>query len=218
MVNISQKIAKSVEKTLPIILNNTLEEEVKNIIDIGIDTYEDLLFGTVVSRGSMADPENFYDAYVFKLETYKFIDEEDTTPVLYIPDVEDFRYEGTLTILQFIVEGVSGIYLELSETDLKEVLNNKGLDDKVKRRLRNLPGIIDTDVPINSRFRLMPTRGTLSTTVQDILNKKLVTFPFSNSSPVDLFTPMQDYVDENMDKWVNDSIKETLKLVKQRYN
>lgn len=214
---VSEKYVREIEVLLPIMLNSKFELETVDIISVGIEAYEDLLLGVVANKNSMADPENFYDDYIVMLETYKFTDEEDEYPTLHVPDEDNFIFEGTLSILQFIVEGVTGVYLELPEVDLSEVLKAKGIDDKVKRRLRDLPGITSTDVPIKQRFRLLHTRGTLYSTVQAVLNKKLVAFPFSNTSPVDLFTPMQEYVSENIESWINESTKDTLKIVTQRY-
>ena len=68
MINVPQKFAKDVATILPKALNDKFEKEVENIVDIGIETYENLLFGVVASRNSMADPENFYDNYIDKLE------------------------------------------------------------------------------------------------------------------------------------------------------
>jgi len=215
---VTTKYAKDLNRVLPTVINDMLEEKVKDVIDIGVETYENLLLDTVSSRHSMANPENFYDSYVEALTNFKYIDEEDTEPVLYLPDEEIFNFSGHLSILQFIVEGVSGVYLELPAEDLNTLLKSKDIGDRVKRRLRALPGITDIEVPLNMRFRLLYTKGELSTTVQSILDKELVKFPFSNSSPIELFEPAKEFVDKNFDSWVNESIEKALKIVNKRYS
>jgi len=212
------KYAKGLNNILPLILNNMLEDKVKDIIDVGVEAYENLLLDTVASKYSMADPENFYDNYVEALYNFKYIDPEDSEPILYLPDENIFKYSGQLSILQFIVEGVSGVYLELPAEDLNTLLKSKDIGDRVKRRLRALPGITDTDVPLDMRFRLLYTKGNLADTVQSILDKELVKFPFSNSSPIELFEPAQEFVDKNFDYWIDESIKKAINTVNKRYN
>ena len=105
------------------------------------------------------------------------------------------------------MEGVAGKYFELKETDLNLILKMPDVDNKVKRRLRDLPGVYSDNTPLDRRFRLVPSYGTLLKTAQAVLDKKLVLFPFSNFPPVDLFEPMKDYVDNNINTWISKSIK-----------
>lgn len=213
-----QKIAKDLEARIPEILNDTFEDQIKDIIDIGVETYEDLLLNIVTDKYSMANPDNFYDDYVYRLETFEFLNDDDEHPTLHTPSKDVFDYSNSLSILQLIVEGVVGVYLELPEEDINTLLKSKDIDDKVKRRLRSLSVVVGQEVPLSMQFRLLHTRDTLANTVQSILDKKLVTFPFSNSAPIDLFTPMQKYVDDNIDLWIKESIDKALKLIQQRYN
>ena len=76
--------------------------------------------------------------------------------------------------------------------------------------------ITDTDVPLNMRFRLLYTKGDLSDIVQAILDKKLIRFPFSNSSPIELFKSIKEFVDKNFDIWIDDSIKKAITMANNK--
>jgi hypothetical protein len=210
-----EKFSSSVDKVLPKFLNNTFKKELQGIMDIAIAAYEDLLLGVISSKKSLADPANFYDAYIEAIYNFNYLPEDTEHITLVLPEEETFKFEGQLEVLGFIVEGTAGIYLELPDSDLSTILSIKGVDPNVKKRLVNLPGVHSSSLPIQMRFSLLSSTGSLDNTVQAILDKKLVRFPFSNSSPVSLFEPIHDYVNNNIDDWINSSIEDAVTYTKK---
>jgi len=205
----SKKVVKKIEYNLEHFISEEFNKHIPDIIEEASNLYEDLLLGVTIEKDSLANPEFFYDSFIERLTKFQFI--SDTSQVqLEIPNEDTFDFSDDLVILKFITEGVVGNYLELPEKDLNVILKSKGLDDKVKRRFRSLPGVISSDLPASRRFRLLNIKSELSQIAQEILDKKLVFFPFSNMPPLNVFEGLENYVNANIDSWISVGINNAL--------
>jgi hypothetical protein len=189
-------------------------QHLPDIVEAATNIYEDLLMGIAINKDSLSNPEYFFDTYIDRITNFNYI-KSTTEIVLEIPNEETFDFSGELVILKMITEGVVGNYLELPERDLNVILKAKGLDDKVKRRFRSLPGISEADIPLSRRFSLLNSKSDLANIAQEILDKKLIHFPFSNMPPVDLFINLEAFVQENINSWISEGINKGLTQLKE---
>lgn len=214
MEDLQKKTKRRLKKVLPKTLEVKLEEEIENIKKLAQDAYDDLLGGGVVDPRSLAHPSIYFGIFVEKLNDFKYIEKKGSDIKLHVPDEENFKFDGDLVVLQ-VVEGVIGNYLELPETELVKVLDSADVSDDVKFELESLPGNTDGDTDPGLRFRLLKKGSPLADQVERALGKRLIDFPYSNFEPVDLFGDSNDYVKENMSKWVQESINKAQKIIKQ---
>ena len=210
----SQEIQGDLVKLVPYNLEQIFEREVPNVIDVGIESYERNLLGSVIPRGSLSDPTKFMDEFIYSLERFKYFSDNHTGgKTFHTPDSETFDFSN-IGVIKLIVEGVAGTYRELPIVDLNKLLSQKDISNMIKRKLRHLPDLFNGTANIRDRFTLVQTRGTLLKTIQASLGRDLVKFPFSNFPPIDLFEPMDIYVEENMDKWINKALRSSTDKIK----
>jgi len=210
-----KKVVKKATSNLEDTILMEFKNHIPDIIEKASNIYEDLLLGVTIEKDSLANPEFFYDSYIERITNFPYI--VDTTNVqLNLPNEDTFDFSDDLVILKIITEGVVGNYLELPERDLNIILKSKGIDDKVKRRFRSLPGITSSDLPASRRFRLLNAKSELAQVAQEILDKKLIFFPFSNTPPLNVFEGIESYVDDNIENWISTGIDKALTFLEVR--
>ncbi len=217
MSKTSKKIGKGLESNLGHSIVKVFSKFIPDLIEVYLDTYDDDLSSIVTDKDSLANPSFFYDDYKEALENFDYIDEDDEL-LIRIPTEDTFDFEGRLSFIKLLINGTAGKYLELSQTDHDNLKNDKGLDDKIKRIIRDLPAFFDSDTPKDLRFYLLHTRGTLYKTVESILGKKLITFPFSNSSPIYLFDDGIKFFEDIMNDLIGEAIDDSIRKVKRGIN
>jgi len=210
----SKKVGKDLESKLGLSISGAFTNFLPKLIEVYLDTYDEDLSGVVTDKDSLANPDFFYDDYKEALENFEYLDEEEELSIR-IPTEDTFVFEGRLSFIQLLVNGTAGKYLELSQIDYDTLKNNNELDSKVKRVIRDLPAFFDSATPKDLRFYLLHTRGTLYKTIESILDKKLVTFPFSNSSPIYLFDAGIKFFEDSMDDLIDEAIDDAIKEVKR---
>lgn len=203
--NIPKEITKTVKSTI-------LDDFMKYVDEIKLQAYEiykDLLFGTVYEDGSLANPENFYELYAERVDNFEYLNEE-TPFTLEIPNNDTFDFSDGLGILQLIIEGVIGDFFELPEMLLQEVYSSNRIDNEDIAYLNTLPGNISDNVLPEVQFRLIPTDDYLVDIIQNIVDRDLVLFPFSNTPPVPIFEELEQFVQDNLDTWISGTISSSL--------
>lgn len=215
MSKTGKKVSKGIEKNFNNIFAQVFEKFLPDLIEVYLDTYDNDLSSIVTDRDSLSNPEYFYDEYKEALEAFEYIDDSEDL-VVRTPDEDNFDFSGRLSYILLLTEGTAGKYLELPQTDYDTLKNNKDLDDKLKRVLRDLPSFFDSTTPKELRFYLLHTRGTLYKTVESILGKKLVVFPFSNSGPIYLFDDGVKFFEDNLKGLIDEAINDTITEVKRR--
>ncbi len=187
-MNKIEKLAKDLAKKLSFAIPIATESFFEDLKEVYLDSYEEELTGIVTNKDSLANPEFFYEDYEEALNNFEYMKGLGTLNLKPIIPTEDtFNFEGRLGFLKLLVNGVSGKYIELPQIDYDMLKSSKSVDDRIKRMLSNLPEFFDSETPKELRFYLIGTRSSLYKTVQSILGKKLVIFPFSNSPPIPLF-------------------------------
>jgi len=187
-------------------LSNLLKEYIVVIQDKAVELYEDMLFGIVDVEGSLAYPENFIDLFITRIEEFEYINEDDDF-ILEIPNNETFDFSGELIILQLIFEGILDDFVELPEVDALYLINESTLSIEEISAIEMLPGNTDEDGNIDIQFRLIESSSSIIEVIENILGKKLVEFPFSNSEPILLFEELEDFVKDDLQKKISAEIK-----------
>jgi len=175
---------------------NGVVPEIKQII---MQTYDDLLMGVVTDRNSKTNPVFYKDEFEDRLNKIKFVDNMSTEVTISIPDMETFDFSGRLGVLKSIMEGTVGVYVEISALDFENIFNKQPINIDP----------IDNYAPKKDVIYIIKYTSKVRLAENNILDKKLVRYPFSNSPPMDVLQAGQNYVDGNIDMWINESLQES---------
>lgn len=181
------------------------EQEVKDII---LNEY-DGLSGTVTSSENKTNPSIFKDVFEEKLNNFVFVKRVSDTNIRFVtPDLINFDFSG-IDIIKQILEGTSGVYVEISHEDLVKITGKTTIND--------VP--IESGLPKRKRVYLIKYLDWVRKKEKSILKKTLLRFPFSNTPALDgvVFGTAEEYVDDNIDRWVNDAIKRSTTVISQRH-
>ncbi len=214
-------VSNKISNILPKYIEMEFEKFLPTLKDTYLDTYDKELSATVTDRNSLANPEYFYDDYKDALEDFEYTSsssDEEGTITFYIPSEDTFDFSGRMGFIQLIVNGTSGKYYELSQEDFEILSRSRDIDEKVKRVIYNLPEFFTSTTPKEFRFYLVPSTGNLYKTIQGILGKKLILFPFSNKAPINIFEDGEDLFEDKIEDIISEAIDKALKEVKRSYN
>ena len=163
-----------------------------------METFENELMGVVTDRKSKTNPLFYKDEFEDRLNNFLYISSVDSAVTISVPDMDTFDFSGRLKVLKTIMEGTVGVYVEVSAADFGKVFN---------KQPTNIDPV-DTYVPKKDMIYIIKYNSKVRRAENTILNKKLVRYPFSNSPPIDVLQAGQDYVDENVDTWIDTSIQQ----------
>jgi len=189
-------------------LLNNFSEEQENIIDLIMVGY-DSLSDKVTDTESKSNPILFRDLMLESLNNFEFVSILDNGGLnIQTPDLDNFDFTN-LSIIQQILEGTTGSYIEITHEDLIKITG--------KTTINSEP--IDNSVPLNKRVYLRRYDDFIRRKEREVLNKKLIKFPFSNvpSLEDEVFGPADEYIKDNIDKWINSSIDTGIKKVQNSY-
>ena len=182
----------------------TLEEEIPIIINIILDTYDRELTGRVTDRKARTNPIYYRDEFETGLHNFKWLDVEKGKTVFMTPETDTFDWnQGRLRIIENILEGTIGTFAEVDEEQYI------GMYDK-------RPAIqpFDRAVPLKERIYLLRLTGDLRRRWREAFpRRQMVKFPFSNTPPIDIFNEANRYVEDNMQRWIDMSIKKAQKEI-----
>lgn len=194
MVNIS----KDIEKNTVYLVKEGLIAAFKNeIVPIIISTIQDdysfMLMDIVIDKRSRVHPEQYRDEFNYRLDNFEFIKLYDMKIILIVPDVEIFDFSGQLKILHTIIEGISGIYIEVDTNEYIEIFGSIPMDDEYMDNFN----VDDLYLVQYSSFIMRREKE---------LSKKFVRCPFSNSPPLDIFKRANEMIDNDLDTWIDETI------------
>lgn len=194
MVNIS----KDIEKNTVYLVKEGLIAAFKNeIVPIIISTIQDdysfMLMDIVIDKRSRVHPEQYRDEFNYRLDNFEFIKLYDMKIILIVPDVEIFDFSGQLKILHTIIEGISGIYIEVDTNEYIEIFGSIPMDDEYMDNFN----VDDLYLVQYSPFIMRREKE---------LSKKFVRCSFSNSPPLDIFKRANEMIDNDLDTWIDETI------------
>ncbi len=190
----SGNMAKLTEKHIIIILEKEVVPKIKEII---LNDYNMMLSGRVTDRKSRTNPDIYIDEFTDRLEGFSYITITDRGVRLTTPDINNFDFSGRLKVVEDILEGVAGSYVEVDMDQLEKIYGKK-------------PIVVDTvDASVTKKERIIKLRKTADVLNRLRVNKiQAVDYPFSNTSPIDIFYNINKDVDkELLDPAINAALK-----------
>lgn len=175
-------------------------DKLKGII---IDNYHMELID-VVPEGSKskADPALYLNEFIRRLDAFEYIEEIDGLISLVVPDEGTFDFSGELRLLEMVLNGVSGRYVEMTEADYVLVFGNPPITEEV----------LDENVPVNERVYIIGYSEKVRR-AEKYLEREFTIYPFSNTPPIDLFTNADEFVEKNIDRWIEEALMESNKAI-----
>lgn len=167
------------------------------IVDTIMSSYDLELTAAVTSRDSRTNPALYRSLFLERLENFEFVTEQEKGLLLRTPDMENFDFSGRLKIIENILDGTAGTYIEVDEEQYVQMYNRQ------PRRT----DVFDLTVPKKQRIYLLRLTEDVNNRLRNN-NIKRVKFPFSNSPPIDIFSEADQLVDSNMDRWIQYTIKD----------
>lgn len=193
-------------------INNFFNESVYTIFEANIPKVQELLLESydeledyVTNDYSRSNPALFREVFEDSLESFEYIEKRAKGYSFIVPTKETFNFRDQ-ELLQQIVEGTMGTYVEISAADLN-TLNSSP------------PAVpINPQDPYPEQVFLIEYTDTVKIQEREILKKNLIEFPFSNiPQGIDIFERADDYVTDNMPKWIKTIIKNGAKEIKSKY-
>ena len=214
--SISNKVSKDLEKLLFINTIDAFELLLPKLKDVYLTTYTNELLSISVDENSLANPLYFYEDYMAAIEDFEYLSIIAKAEIkITVPDEDNFVFEGRLSFLQWLSMGVIGTYYELIKTDYDYLINFQGLSRQIKSALTDLPGFLSEELN-ELDFYILDDALHIHEIIQNILNKKLVIFPFSNTPAIDLFTEGKDFFNTSKEALTNNIVEKSLKDLKRR--
>lgn len=172
-----------------------------------MQVYDEELIDIVIDRKSKTNPLFYREEFEERLDGFVYVKNIADTVTISVPDMKSFDFSGRLRVLETILEGTAGIYVEISAIDFENVFNKQPVNIDP----------IDDYVPKKNIIYIVKYNSKIRRAESNILNKKLVRYPFSNSPPIDVLQAGQDYIDNNIDAWVDDSVQKAEDLFAQGF-
>ena len=195
------KMAKDLESYVEHTAFSELKAKaVPKVIDMIMGSYDDNLNTAVIPKESKANPEDYRELFYDRLENFVFLEVTSGNITFNVPSNDTFDFSGRLNILKSIIEGTTGIYVEVAGEDYQAVFGKKPISQDP----------LDSSLPIKDRVYLLRYNSFIKTKEQE-LKKQFVKYPFSNTPPIDIFSKANDYVENNLTSWINEIIEEAQK-------
>lgn len=174
------------------------------IQDMIMESYDSELVGVVTNRDSKTNPLFYREEFLTALYNFEYIKEGISTITLSVPDEDNFPWlQGKLRIIKNILDGTVGAYVEVDEEQYIKMYG--------KRPISETP--YDNTVPRKERIYLLRYTADVQRRERESLGRRgaLVQYPFSNIPPIDIFGPTNDYVENNLDNWIDETITKAQK-------
>ena len=144
-----QQINKAIE-TFGVFSKERFEKVLYNhaipmIVDVIISEYDLELSAAVTSRDSKTNPVLYRATFLERLEDFEFVAEQENGLLLRTPDMENFDFRGRLKIIESILDGTAGTYVEVDEEQYVQMYHRQ------PRRT----DVFDTSVPKKQRIYLL---------------------------------------------------------------
>lgn len=180
-----------------------LEKVSLEVIDYIMRLYDDELVAVVTDRNSRANPLYHRDEFLEKLNEFNFIEVLENVVQFIIPSMDNFQFSGRLGMIKNIMEGTSGVYVEIDGEQYERLFPDKkpsitvALDKSVAKK--NMIYLIRYTSSLDKMWKVA------------FPNEKMIRFPFSNTPPFRIFDDTNKFIDDNLDKWIDEAVDNTTK-------
>jgi hypothetical protein len=200
MSKVSKKMGSTLSDIIKMKLRSRFDsasEEIKRII---IEKYDAELVGVVTDRESKTNPIFYREEFIDRLDKFTYFTTEGESVSLKVPDMENFDFSGRLEVIESIMEGLAGLYVEMNAEDYKAVFNKPPINTKP----------FDDYIPPKERIYLVRYSNRIKKAEKD-LDKEFVRYPFSNTPPIQILEEADRFVDQNLSSWIEESLEEAQK-------
>lgn len=175
---------------------------IPQVIDIIERSYTNMLEAIPFHKNSELAPYKFKDLFMNRLNSFTFIEVSNGEVDFNVPDPQTFDFSGDLRILQVIVEGLApSDYVEINE------------DDRRKIKLARSP----ISFIIKGKYVYLYTLTAKINTLLKDNNIELLRFPFSKAGPQDIFAEANEFVDDNISRWLSTASSDALRRFEMQY-
>lgn len=196
-----EKVQGDISKRFDKIVRKTLYEkfagassQIKAAI---LSQYDEELVDVVTDINSKTNPTLYRDEFIERLDEFEYVDENGDTLSIRVPDMETFDFSGRMQIIQTIMEGLAGLYVEVNEEDYEAIFGKKPINQNP----------IDEYVPPKERIYLVRYSNFIKKAERS-LKKRFVKYPFSNTPPIKVLEQGAAFVDEHINEWIEDALEE----------
>jgi len=200
MVDVNKKISKDMDKLIKKKLSNKLVLIVDEIKQAIIEEYDDELINVVTDRKSKTNPNLYRDEFIERLDEFPYIEDIGDSLSISVPDMNSFDFSGRLKVIETIMQGAAGVYVEINEEDYITVFGKKPINEDP----------LDRYVPPKEKIYLVRYTSKIQKAERG-LGKRLVRYPFSNTPPINILEVGEIFVENNMDRWIKDALEEAQK-------
>jgi len=199
----TQLVHKKAEELNKMILEtyifNLETYNIPTIQSIILEEYDIELTGRVTNRRARTNPIYYRDEFEEALMNFEWIDKNSDQAKLTTPEVDNFNWDqGTLRIIENILEGTLGVFIEADEEQYVAMYGKRPIIQP-----------FDKTVPLKKRIYILKLTGDVRRRWRNAYPKNnIVRYPFSNSAPIDIFATANKYVEENIKNWIDEAIKE----------
>jgi len=168
-------------------------DELPKYVDSVMEEYDAKLSGAVTDRRSKTNPIYYRDEFQTALKNYDYITESSKGVNISLPDIDTFHWNtGRLRVIQNILEGIIGTYIEVSEEQYIGLFGRKPVIDPY-----------DKTVPRQERVYLVRFDSQINRIWQEKSPEEApVKYPFSNMASIDIFfDPNREFI-ENINAWL----------------
>lgn len=201
-----KKMSKDMNKLVKSALLKEFERAAEEVQEAIVSEYDEELVDVVTDRKSKTNPNLYRDEFIERLEEFNYIAEQGDTVTLKVPDMETFNFSGRLKVIEAIMRGMAGLYVEVNEEDFIKIFGKKPVNQDP----------VDEYVPPKEKIYLVRYTGQIKKAEKE-LGKRFVRYPFSNTAPIDILEAGDKYADENMDRWIEEALEKAQKVFVNNY-
>lgn len=208
MVNIKRNLKNDLKRTIRL---NIYLKMVDNIAAIRKSVMEGFsIINAVIEDQDQirVDFSLLKELFLANLISFEFLPEADDPNELTIilPNIDNFDFTD-LEVLELILEGVVGEFVEISDVEFIKIFGNAP------------DGLISTGSIDGGVIYLIPYTDEVDSLSNRILGHSLNMFPFSNSPPIckEFFGKANIFIENKLKEWVPDIIKNSLKGVTDKH-
>lgn len=205
MTDIEVRLQKDLQKIIKDKLFKKFDDIIKEIKKIILEKYDELT-DFVTDPNSKTNPGLYKEEFVKRLNNFNYIESQGEDIMLNIPDMETFDFSGRLKVIEAILNGIAGNYVEMNLEEFTSIFKRTpfSADSKGAETLANVDIFL---IRYNDNIQ----------NIERHLNKEFVKYPFSNVSSFDVLEKGEEFVKKNMEKWIADSIEESNKELVTKY-
>ena len=184
-------LVASIEKNLGEEFEDSLGNQARKVI---LEDY-DLMLNGVSNPKSKIAPERLMSEFADRLDDFEFVEKTGDVIKITTPNMENFPFYGKIRPLENILEGLAGKYVEVDGRDYRRA------SGKLTYRGRH----IRTDVTYLFKYNKEVVEW------ERALSKRFDIYPFSNTPPIDIFGRADIFIEDNLDKFIDDVIEKSEK-------